>query len=540
MKTKMMMAVGLVGLTFCAVGESVEIFVPANETKVLSSDFGGVLSNPAADPIVKTGEGTLVIDVSRTGATKLAVGTMRLSSSEIALSSAAGDVVIAGGVLDLNGATNEVKQLDGGEPAIGGGAIIRNGGIVFSGTNYFPWTEGTVVLDHASLCSSTLQLFAYKGDTGDRRIVVSNASELVSTCKSSGTVMSSAYSSGFMTSIVVDDHSRFSYGNEVYIGIRKNMSSSGRGEVLVLGGSEATATAFSFSDYIQGSHYSALAVTNSTLTADSVTGTHNGANSGNEFFMAKSSTLNVSTFNPKSRWSSLHYMVFDDCRIIPGKNSTVLENTSPKDQWAVYDVYTATGTVTIDSDYESKVALMATMKGSGTVVKTGSGNLTYFGPQTYTGGTIVSNGTLTLAWDAATAASTGSSKGLKSRKVIEGGDVYVAPEGAIKIAYTNAFAATRSLSVDGTLLVTTNADLTVPVTLVKNFTLGDGAKILVDADSVSATDKVPFLRVKNTYLCGTVKVVDTKGRPWSVKTAAGTDFTELLLKKEQGLTLIVR
>lgn len=543
MKAKMVMAVGLVGLTFCAVGESVEISVPANETKVLSEDFGGVLSDPAADPIVKTGEGTLVVDVSRTGATKLAAGTMRLSSSEIVLPSTAGDIVIAGGVLDLNGGSVTIAQSEdaGAEPSIAGGSVIRNGTLVYNAGNalYFPWTSGTVVLDHVN-ATCKKNLFAFTGDTGDRSLVISNESSFVCAVKTSSQIMSSNYASGFQTRIEVCDHSTFSHlGAVIYIGQQKNRT-TGRGALIVTGDSTAQTGDLYLSDYVGSTHDSVIAVTNATLEAQNIVMVHNGSNLGLDRLLASNAVLTVNSINPRSRWKDLNFVDLTDCRMNARKDGNWLNNEAPNDTWAVYESYRMAGLVTLCTDYDSKAVLKATMTGSGTIVKDGSGTLTFLGPQKYSGQTIVSNGTLVLSWDAATAASTGSKQGLESRKVIEGGDVYVAPEGAIKIAYTNAFAATRSLSVDGTLLVTTNADLTVPVALVKNFTLGDGAKILVDADSVSSTDKVPFLRVKDTYLCGTVKVVDTKGRPWSVKTAAGTDFTELLLKKEQGLTLVVR
>lgn len=458
-------------------------------TRLVKSGLGKLtVSRPDGKTAVTLREGSLAV-------TGLESGTLAFS--------AATDAVKVNGELDAGGAAVTIADTDA--KGIIAGSTLKNGTFAYSRPNlstdsqYLPWYQGSVLVDHANL---TLPKLFEGGGAEDktstaRVLVISNASEttvtsspayIVSRNNGEGLGEDGTYVNTTPVSVCVQDHSALRLPQDAYIANWNVYSAARNGRLTVTDGSLVSGQNL-YIGHRAGRGW--LEVTDSTLdftTIQVCPWNSNGYGSNGDWLNFCRSTVTNLKFIVKATTynsNSPQYASFDAARFVARGDSEEFISKPAEAPNGKLEILA--GGLTIDSNgHDVGISATTDLFGAGGLVKTGEGTLTLASANTYTGATVVEEGVLTL---------------------------------------TGSVAGPLTIGANGTLqLVSSEGELTVGGA--DSVTFVEGSKLAVDLSGLDQDAAHPFLLIKGQVVGLPELVVSgTTRRGWRIqkrRTAAGT------------------
>ena len=282
------------------------------------------------------------------------------------------------GLLDLGGATQTITTSMGGN----GVGFFRDGCEVRNGTlTVIPQTD-------TYLRNTTLTIGPGATVSGRLRVSLNNGHVVVD----GGTLCTTYTDPEFgnnpigrdnESSIVLRNGGRFMASCDVWLAFNANASMVGDGAVIDAGNN-------GFYMSIRNGAESLLALTNSTLTCGKfLFGYPYVTGAGASTVILKDTSVNVSRFGG-SFLASGSSILFDGTTLVPKEAATDFIPASAN----VPAPTIGTGGLTVSNAYD--VTIAKGMSGAGGLVKKGDGVLTLSGPNTFTGGVDVREGSLAL------------------------------------------------------------------------------------------------------------------------------------------------
>ena len=388
--------------------------------------------------IVKTGAGTATLSSSYTGALAIEEGGIALADATVSLTEVT-DALSVAGTLDIGGGSLALSQSDDGAPILRDGAVLKNGAFTYScpktvwnsstqnGTALI-WTDGTITVATNATFVPAGQLFAYGPDTpsathGQRRILVDGGVLHLDSLNTyvigvdydwaKGAILEAANGGSISTT------TRSGNGS-IMIGARNSGTGTSRGAKGLL-----VATSGSTIDIVHpvyllnpstAGNYGRIALTNSTMTvrhADGLRVSYYGSDANTfgsdvgvdiadgSVLCADSIALKAGTGTGVVAGKTVGGLTLDNGTLQARANkSPWIENRAATTTSPAVELLAGGGTIDTQG---YNVSVPAVIYGDGGLTKTGSGTLTLSGANTYTGATVVSNGTLAVASGAALA-----------------------------------------------------------------------------------------------------------------------------------------
>ena len=407
---------------------------PASLYAVGDIAFGSTLGGTR---IVKTGAGTATLSSSYTGALDIEEGGIALADDTVSLTETA-DALVVAGTLDLGGGSLALSQSDNGDPILRDGAVLKNGTFSYSclktvwnsnnqnGTAII-WPGGTITVGEDATFSPAGQLFAYGPDTpaettGERRILVDGGTLSLSRGNSYIIGVNRDWTKGATVELANGgrlESQQTENSSSLMIGARNSGSGTSYAAkgLLVANDSEIDLAHPIYLLNPNGAgHYGRIALTNSTMTIrHSSTGLRVSYYGGDAY--TAGSDIGVDLNNSTLSTVEIALKAISGTGVAAGKtvggltlDNGTLQARANKSPWIENRAATTTtpaielltGGGVFDTQSYS-VAVPAVIYGAGVLTKIGSGTLTLSGANTYTGATIVSNGTLVVADGAAIA-----------------------------------------------------------------------------------------------------------------------------------------
>ncbi len=383
-----------------------------------------------ATGIAKTGAGTMSLVKSYAGALAIEEGGVALlqpsSGDPVALSSTPGDLTIAA-TLDLGGGSQTLAQDATDAPMLLDGTVLKNGAFSYTSTRadgiaggpVMHWTNGTVTVGQGATLTFNGTLFDFAANapaaTYGARHLILDGGTFTSSSKQYVIGVNGDWSKGAVVELRNGASFITTGGNEFHVGARNsgNASTIKASGLLVANDStlDLNQKLVVLNEGVGNpGSYGHVAITNSTLNVP-----HNNGVSLNDFSNSKSDSgieVNHSTFTFKKMVANA--MAYNGSKDIGRATTGVLtldagtvkalaNATSSGSEFIRNSKYADFPTVELLSgggifDTQSySIAVPAVIYGDGGLTKTGSGILTLSGVNTYTGATVVSNGTLAVA-----------------------------------------------------------------------------------------------------------------------------------------------
>ena len=343
-------------------------------------------------------------------------GSIKLSEDVDALSIA--------GLLDLGGGSLAINQSENGESVFKDGAVLKNGSFTYAcpkkvwnssnenGTALI-WNEGTITVGEGAVFSPAGQLFAYGPSApaethGERRILVDGGELVLGNSPIYIIGVDNDWEKGAIIEVTNGGRLTSNYGNTIMIGARNNgagTSNSAKGLLVASNGSliDVKNNVWLLNPNI-GSHYGRIALTNSTMIirADnglSIMPVGDSSQSDVGVDVASGAVLSAKVINVKPH---------EGTGMLKGRrvggitlDNGTLQSRGGKNPFISYSgssgpgIELLAGGGIIDTQ-EYNVTNNVVVYGEGSLKKIGSGSLTLSAINTYTGTTLVSEGTLRL------------------------------------------------------------------------------------------------------------------------------------------------
>ena len=376
--------------------------------------------------IVKTGFGNAIFGASYRGKLEICEGGVVLSpdgNGSIKLSEDVDALSIAG-LLDLGGGSLAINQSEDGESVFKDGAVLKNGSFTYAcpkkvwnssnenGTALI-WNEGTITVGEGAVFSPAGQLFAYGPSApaethGERRILVDGGELVLGNSPIYIIGVDNDWEKGAIIEVTNGGRLTSNYGNTIMIGARNNgagTSNSAKGLLVASNGSliDVKNNVWLLNPNI-GSHYGRIALTNSTMIirADnglSIMPVGDSSESDVGVDVAKGAVLSAKVINVKPH---------EGTGMLKGRrvggitlDNGTLQSRGGKNPFISYSgssgpgIELLAGGGIIDTQ-EYNVTNNVVVYGEGSLKKIGRGSLTLSAINTYTGTTLVSEGTLRL------------------------------------------------------------------------------------------------------------------------------------------------
>ena len=379
--------------------------------------------------IIKTGSGNAIFTSSYNGKLAIREGGIVLSQNEsknLKLSEDSDAVSIAG-LLDFGGGSLAINQSENGESVFKDGAVLKNGNFTYTcpklvwnssslnGTALI-WNEGTITIGQGAVFSPAGQLFAYgpsaPADThGERKILVDGGELVLGNSPIYIIGVDNDWEKGAIVEVTNGGRLTSNYGNTIMIGARNNgsgTSKSAKGLLVATNGSliDVKNNVWLLNPNI-GTHYGRIALTNSTMIirADnglSIMPVGDNSQSDVGVDVASGAVLSAKVINVKP---------YDGTGILEGRrvggitlDNGTLQSLGGKNPFISYSDSKRNGEPGIEllagggiiDTQEYNVTNNVIVYGEGSLKKMGSGSLTLSAINTYTGTTLVSEGTLRL------------------------------------------------------------------------------------------------------------------------------------------------
>ena len=377
--------------------------------------------------IIKTGSGNAIFTSSYNGKLAIREGGIVLSQNEsknLKLSEDSDAVSIAG-LLDFGGGSLAINQSENGESVFKDGAVLKNGNFTYTcpklvwnssslnGTALI-WNEGTITIGQGAVFSPAGQLFAYgpsaPADThGERRILVDGGELVLGNSPIYIIGVDNDWEKGAIIEVTNGGRLTSNYGNTIMIGARNNgsgTSKSAKGLLLATNGSliDVKNNVWLLNPATH-KNYGRIALTNSTMIirADnglSIMPVGDSSQSDVGVDVASGAVLSAKVINVKPHEGT---GILNGRRVggITLDNGT-LQSLGGKNPFISYNgtsglpgIELLAGGGIIDTQ-EYNVTNNVVVYGEGSLKKIGSGSLTLSAINTYTGTTLVSEGTLRL------------------------------------------------------------------------------------------------------------------------------------------------
>ena len=396
--------------------------------------FGSTLGGTR---IVKTGAGTATLSSSYTGALDIEGGGIALADDTVTLTETI-DALVVAGTLDLGGGSLALSQSDNGNPILRNGAVLKNGTFTYTcpktvwnsnnqnGTALI-WTGGTITVATNATFAPAGQLFAYGPDTpaettGERRILVDSGTLSLDRGNSYIIGVNRDWTKGAIVELANGgrlESKQMDNNTSLMIGARNSgtgTSTAAKG-LLVANDSEIDLIHPVYLLNPNGAgHYGRIALTNSTMTirntsaglrisyygSDANTaGSDVGVDVNNSTLSAVEIALKSGTGTGVADGKTVGGIALDNGTLQARANkSPWIENRAGTSTTPAVELLSGGGVFDTQS---YSVTVPAVIYGTGGLTKDGSGTLTLSGANTYTGATVVSNGTLVIASGASVA-----------------------------------------------------------------------------------------------------------------------------------------
>ena len=358
---------------------------------------------------VKQGSGMLTLTgaSSYTGGTTVNEGTLQLGAGG-ALASG-GVLTVNGGAFDLNGISQSVGALSGsgGLIALGGGTLTTNSAsntvlasaITGSGS-FVKQGSGTLILTGVNSYAggTTVSGGILQGNTAALQGSIVNNATVVFNQATNGTYAGAMSGNGALVktgtgNLTLTGANSYTGGTTVSDGTLTGNTTSLQGNIV----NNATVV------FDQGVSDGAVLGYNAQLRSNSFLGSNaNGTGSGAPPYIG-AGTLTIGGANTYagSALTDIYGRAMSSTQAITGAGTLILSGTNTYSGGTTVSsgTLTLTGSTVFATGTNGLLGLLSSiyagaMSGSGALVKTGNGNLTLAGANSYTGGTTVSGGIL--------------------------------------------------------------------------------------------------------------------------------------------------